>query len=244
MPPKVALVTGASRGIGAAVAKTLAREGYAVCVNYHSQRAQAEAVVAEIERSGGKAIAAQADMGSEADIIALFSRIDASLGPVTALVNNAAVNLPNTGTAEHVSYANLMQTLAVNVGGVMLCCHEAVKRMRASGGAIVNISSEAAKFGGNRIAGYAASKGAVNTLTIGLARELAAYNIRVNAVSPGVIDTDAHAAATPERLEGLKSSIPLGRLGSADEVAEAVAWLLSEKASYVSGSIISVTGAR
>lgn len=242
---KIVLVTGASRGIGAATVRLLAKEGYTVAVNYAQSAQAADALVAEIVAGGGKAVAIQADIGVEADIVRLFAEADAKLGPMSALVNNAAVNLPGTGMALGCDAQALARVMAVNVTGVMLCCREAAQRMKETGGgAIVNVSSEAARFGGNAIAGYAASKGAVSTMTVGLARELAAHNIRVNAVSPGVIATDAHSGASPERLEGLRASIPCKRLGEPLEVAEAIAWLLSDKACYVSGAVLSVSGAR
>jgi NAD(P)-dependent dehydrogenase (short-subunit alcohol dehydrogenase family) len=238
---KTALVTGASRGIGAATARRLAAEGYAVCVNYHSNRDKAETLAKEI---GG--IAVQADIGAEADIVRLFASVEKQLGPITALVNNAALNRTHgSGTVEEMPYELLESVFRVNTFGTIIACREAVAHMKkAGGGAIVNVTSEAARFGGNRMTHYAASKAAVNSFTIGFAREVAAHNIRVNVVSPGVIDTDAHASATPERLAGLAASIPMGRMGSPEEVAETIAWLLSDKASYVSGAQLGVTGAR
>lgn len=243
---ETALITGASRGIGAATARRLAADGYAVCVNYMGSREKAEEVVASIIKSGGKAIAVQADMGVEADILRLFATMDKELGPVTALVNNAALNRTHgSGMLEEMPWELVESVYRVNVFGVFTACREAVKRMKqAGGGAIVNLSSEAARFGGNRMTHYASSKAAINTMTIGLAREVAPHNIRVNVVSPGVIDTDAHASATPERMAGLQASIPMGRMGTPEEVAETICWLLSDKASYISGSSISVTGAR
>lgn len=240
------IVTGASRGIGAATALLLAECGYSVAVNYAHSRAQAEAIVERIQADGGRAAAIQADMGVEADVLRLFDEAERALGPVTALVNNAAVNLRDgDGSVEQLSWESAARVMAVNVVGPMVACREALKRMkRHGGGAIVNVTSEAAKFGGNRISAYASSKAAMNTFTVGFAREAAAHGVRVNAVSPGVIATDAHADASPERLAGLKNSIPLGRLGEPEEVARAVAWLLSAEASYVSGSILTVAGAR
>lgn len=240
---KTAIVTGASRGIGAATAKLLAQKGYAVVVNYHSGWELADRVVADIAQSGGRAIAMQADMGKESDILRLFEQVDKELGSVNALVNNAAIN--HSGMVEDIDIIKLEEIFRVNVFGVFITCREAVKRMRKAGsGSIVNVSSEAARFGGSKMAHYAASKAAINTFTVGFAREAAAHNIRVNAVSPGIIDTDAHAAATPERLTALKASLPLGRMGRTEEVAETIAWLLSDAASYVSGSVLTVAGAR
>ena len=243
---KIALVTGASRGIGAATAIQLAADGYAVCVNYMGSKDKADQVVADITKAGGKAIAVQGDMGVEADILRLFNTADKELGPVTALVNNAALNRTHgSGAVEEMPLELLESVYRVNVFGVFIACREAVKRMKqAGGGAIVNVSSEAAKFGGNRMTHYASSKAAINTFTIGFAREVAPYGIRVNTISPGIIDTDAHSTATPDRLEGLLKSIPMGRMGTPEEVAQSIAWLLSEKASYVSGASLSITGAR
>ena len=243
---KVALVTGASRGIGAATAIQLAADGYSVCVGYLGGRDKAEDVADVISKAGGKAITVQADMGIEADIMRLFATIDKEFGPVTALVNNAALNRTHgSGTVEEMPLELVESVYRVNVFGVFATCREAVARMRkAGGGAIVNVSSEAGKFGGNKMTHYASSKAAINTFTVGFAREVAAYNIRANVVSPGVIDTDAHSTATPERLAALNASIPIGRMGTAAEVAQTISWLISDKASYVSGSILSVTGAR
>lgn len=183
-------------------------------------------------------------MQSEKDILHLFKTVDKKLGPVSALVNNAGTS-ESVGLVENINLEKLQKTFAVNVYATFLCCREAILRMKEnSGGSIVNISSEAAKFGGNQLTHYAASKAAINTLTIGLAREVAAYKIRVNAVSPGVIDTDAHKNISSERLEYLQKTLPLGRMGSVTEVAQTVVWLLSEQASYISGSILSIAGAR
>lgn len=243
---RVALVTGASRGIGAAIARKLASEGYAVCVNYHQSQEAAQQVVAAIEATGGKAIAVQANMAVENDILRLFDAVDKGLGPLSALVNNAAINpREGSGTVEEMSWRSIDLTFQTNITGVMIACREAVQRMkRTGGGAIVNISSEAGKFGGNRMAHYAASKAAVNTFTVAFAREAAAHNIRVNAISPGVIDTDVHKEATPERIAALTSSLPMGRMGRPEEVAQCAAWLLSEQSSYVSGAVLTVAGAR
>lgn len=242
-PAKVAIVTGAPKGIGAATAAMLAAQGYQVCVHYATRKAEAEQVVKAITAKGGKAIAVQADLGGEAGVMGLFEAVDKQLGPVSALVNNAA--LQASGPVESMARETLERVFAVNVIAIFLCCREALKRMRsAGGGAIVNVSSEAARFGGSQMTAYAASKAAVSTFTVGFAREAAACGVRVNAVSPGVIDTEAHASAAPERRKTLVSSIPLGRMGTAGEVAETIAWLLSDKASYVSGAMLSITGGR
>ncbi len=241
---KVAIVTGASRGIGAATAKKLAEQGYAVCVNYHSAKDKAEHIVDAIHNKGGKAIAVKADMASENDILALFATVDRELGPVTALVNNAGTN---GGICEvaGITTERLQSVFATNVFGTFIACREAVKRMKQqSGGGIVNVSSATAQFGGTHLAHYAASKAAVNTFTIGFAREVAPFNIRVNTVSPGVIDTEMHHDSPPERIANLLKTLPMGRMGSPDEVAEIICWLLSDKASYISGAILPVTGSR
>lgn len=240
---KVAIVTGASRGIGAATAKLLAKNGYALCVNYLNAKEQAEQVVQEIKSHQGQAIAVKADMGNEADIIKLFEIVDAEFGSLDALVNNAGTN-GGISDVENITLDSLKAVFATNVFGTFIACREAVKRMKKKGGSIVNISSEAAKFGGNRLAHYAASKAAVNTFTIGFAREVASFNIRVNTVSPGVIDTEMHHASSPDRLANLLKTLPMGRMGTPAEVAELINWLVSDKASYVSGAILPVTGSR
>ena len=240
----VAIITGASRGIGAATARLLAVNGYAVCVNYNSSATQANALVDEINKLGGKAIAIKADMAKEQEIIAMFNQVDNELGEVNALVNNAGIN-GGIRAVEEIDAECLESVFATNVFGIFYSCREAIKRMKKIGnGGIVNISSEAAKFGGNKLAHYAASKAAINTFTIGFAREVAGYNIRVNTISPGVIDTEVHLTSPPDRLQMLKDSLPMKRMGSSDEVAQSVLWLLSDKASYVSGSIIPVAGGR
>ena len=241
---KVAIVTGASRGIGAATAELLAKNGYVVCVNYLGNEARANEVVASINKNGGKAIAVKADVGKEEDILRLFSTVDKKLGPVTALVNNAGTN-GGICEVENITLDRLHTVFAANVYGTFIASREAVKRMKENGGGcIVNVSSEAAKFGGTNLAHYAASKAAVNTFTIGFAREVAPYNIRVNTISPGVIDTEMHHASSPERIANLLKTIPIGRMGSVTEVAEMIRWLISPESSYVSGAIIPVTGSR
>lgn len=241
---KVAIITGASRGIGAATAKLLAKQGFAVCVNYHTAKEKAEEIIDTINQEGGTAIAIKADISSEKDIIHLFSKVEQELGPINALVNNAGVNGGNS-SVENITAECLQSVFATNVYGTFFCCREAIKQMKQHGsGSIVNISSEAARFGGNKLAHYAASKAAINTFTIAFAREVAPYQIRVNTVSPGVIDTDIHSTSSPERMATLMNSLPMKRMGDKDEVAELIAWLLSDAASYISGSMIPITGAR
>lgn len=241
---QVAIITGASRGIGAATAILLAKNGFAVCVNYLSNEIRANEVVATIKKNGGTAIAIKADVSKEEDIINLFATVDKELGSVTALVNNAGTN---GGICEvaNITLDRLHSVFSANVYGTFIASREAVKRMKENGGGcIVNVSSEAAKFGGNNLAHYAASKAAVNTFTVGFAREVAPFNIRVNTISPGIIDTDIHHGSSPERMATLLQSIPMKRMGKTEEVAEIVSWLISDKASYISGTIIPVTGSR
>lgn len=245
----VLLVTGGSRGIGAAVARLGAARGYAVAVNYANDAAGAHQVVDAIEAAGGRAVAVRGDVSGETEVERMFEAVDRELGPLTALVNNAGI----TGRMSRLDEASpdtMRRVIDVNVNGVLFCSQQAVKRMSTrydgAGGAIVNISSAAATLGApGEFLWYAASKGAVDTITVGLAKELARESIRVNAVVPGLIDTSLHAAAgAPDRVERLAPMIPMGRAGSAEEVAEVVLFLLSDAAAYVTGERIRVAGGR
>ena len=245
----VLLVTGASRGIGAACARLAAKHGFRVCVNYNRSAEAAADVVASIESAGGTGVAIQADVSREADVVRLFQDIDSQLGPVTHLVNNAGGVVP-FGPIDKIDEGMLDEIWRTNITSVFLCSREAAKRMRAnpdpSRCAIVNLSSAAARLGGaNVFMEYAASKGAIDTFTVGLAQELGPDGIRVNAVRPGLIDTEIHAAGgAPDRVAKLGPTVPMGRSGSAEEVAEAVLWLLSDAASYVTGTHVDVSGGR
>ena len=243
----VALVTGSSQGLGAATVRRLARNGYAVCVNYNHNEDKAKAIVENINGEGGKAIAVQADVSDENQIEKLFAAVDHKLGPLTALINNAGMTGKRCKVLDlDVEYIRSM--INTNITGLILCSREAVKRMAKSrggkGGSIVNISSQAGHFGGNQISPYAASKAAVNTFTIGLSREVGLEGIRVNTVSPGVIDTGQADMLDPKVKSALKDSIPLGKIGEPDDVAKVVHWLLSQEASYLTGVVIPVAGGR
>ncbi|MBL0143707.1 MAG: SDR family oxidoreductase [Betaproteobacteria bacterium] len=246
---RVAIITGASRGIGAATAILAASRGYAVCVNYLRNEAAAREVESAIKGAGGRAIVVAADVAKEADVVRLFETVDWELGPLNALVNNAGA-LERQMRLENMDGARIGRVLATNVVGSFLCAREAVRRMSTNrggkGGAIVNVSSGAARLGSpEEYIDYAASKGAVDTMTIGLSREVAAEGIRVNAVRPGLVITDIHAAGgEPGRVERMKSSVPLGRGGMPEEVANAILWLLSDEASFVTGAFIDVSGGR
>lgn len=245
----VIVITGASRGIGAATARLAAARGYAVCVNYRRDRAAAESVVGEITAAGGTAVAVGADVSVEAEARALFEAVDARLGRLTALVNNAGM-LEHQCRVEDLTAERLQRVLATNVIGPFLCAREAVRRMSTrhggSGGAIVNVSSMASRLGAaGEYVDYAASKGAIDTLTLGLAREVAAEGIRVNAVRPGLIHTDIHASGgEPGRVDRIGPTLPMGRGGTPEEVAQAILWLLSDEASYATGSFIELAGGR
>jgi NAD(P)-dependent dehydrogenase (short-subunit alcohol dehydrogenase family) len=249
MTKKILLVTGASRGIGAAVALAAAREGYRVAINYVSDHKAAEKVAAAIEKAGSQALIVKADVAREAEINRLFEEIDKKLGRLTHLVNNAGIvgRVSRLGAADP---AMIRQVIDLNVTGAILVAREAVRRMSTAhggeGGAIVNLSSAAATLGSpGEFTWYAASKGAIDSFTLGLARELAKDGVRVNAVSPGLIETDIHASGgEPDRVARMGPLIPMQRAGTADEVAEAILWLLSDKASYVTGANIRVAGGR
>ena len=246
---KVIVITGSSRGIGAATAHLAGELGYAVCVNYLKNQGAADKVVSVVKASGGHAIALQADTSSESDVERLFKTVDKELGTVSSLVNNAGI-IALQSRVQDMDSARLQRMFAVNIIGCFLCAREAIKRMSTKlggdGGAIVNVSSAAARLGSpGEFVDYAASKGAIDTMTLGLAKEVADEGIRVNGVRPGVIDTDIHAdGGVPDRAERLKDSVPMKKVGSAEDVARAILWLLSEDASYSTGTIVDVAGGR
>jgi NAD(P)-dependent dehydrogenase (short-subunit alcohol dehydrogenase family) len=245
----VAIVTGGSRGIGAATARLLAVRGYAVCVNYLANEVAADSVVASIRAAGGEATAVRADVGVEADVQRLFATCDAELGRVSALVNNAGI-LEAQGRVDAMDAGRLHRVLTANVVGSFLCAREAVRRMSSRwggpGGAIVNLSSVSARTGSpGEYVDYAAAKGAIDTFTPGLAQEVALEGIRVNAVRPGFIYTDIHASGgEPNRVDRVKAFVPMQRGGTADEVAQAIVWLLSDEASFTTGICLDVAGGR
>lgn len=246
---RVLVVTGGSRGIGAACARLAAQAGWSVCLSYRSNDAAAAEVVRDIADGGGRALAVAGDVSCERDVAAVFAAAASAFGPVSGLVNNAGTLAAATCLAD-IDLERWTQTLSTNLTGVFLCAREAVRRMARSrggaGGAIVNLSSMAAVLGGSgEFIDYAASKGAVDTLTVGLAKEVAAEGIRVNGVRPGLIDTDIHAASgDPGRAARLAPNVPMRRTGTADEVARAILWLLSSDASYCTGVTLNVSGGR
>ena len=245
----IVLITGGSRGIGAATALQAARAGYAVAVNYTANSLAADEVVRRIRQGGGTAITVQADVAEESQVLAMFEKVDAKLGRLTALVNNAGV-VDQTSRVDGMSVARLKRMFDINVIGTMVCAREAVKRMSTryggAGGAIVNVSSAAARLGSpGQYVDYAAAKGAVDVFTIGLAKEVAAEGIRVNAVRPGIITTDIHASGgLPDRARDLAPQVPMQRAGSADEVAQSIVWLMGPESSYTTGALLDIAGGR
>lgn len=246
---QVLLITGGGRGIGAATALLAAKRGYAVAVNYASNSLAADELVRSIRAGGGTAMAVRADVGDEAQVLAMFEQVDARLGRLTALVNNAGI-VDVTARVDEMSVARLERMFRINVIGSFLCAREAVRRMSTkhggTGGAIVNVSSGASRLGSpGQYVDYAASKGAIDTFTVGLAKEVADEGIRVNAVRPGVIDTEIHASGgLPDRAAALGPQIPMKRAGTAEEIAGAILWLLSAEASYTTMALLDVTGGR
>ncbi|AWT10626.1 short chain dehydrogenase [Stutzerimonas frequens] len=246
---RVMLITGASRGIGAATARLAAQQGYALCLNYHQRADAANAVLEQVRGLGVTAIAVQADVADETQVLHMFDIIDREFGRLDVLVNNAGM-LEQQMRLEQMDAARWGRVLGANVIGSFLCAREAIKRMSTrhggQGGAIVNLSSVAARLGApGEYIDYAAAKGAIDSMTLGLAKEVASEGIRVNAVRPGVIHTDIHAAGgEPDRVERVKASVPMGRGGQAEEIAEAILWLASEQASYTSGALLDVAGGR
>ena len=246
---KVALITGGSRGIGAATALLAASQGWTVAVNYQANRAAADAVVAQIRAQGGTAIAVQGDVAHEDQVLAMFTAVDAQLGRLTALVNNAGV-VDVTARVDEMDVARLRRMFETNVIGSIVCAREAVRRMSTrhggTGGSIVNVSSAASRLGSaHQYVDYAASKGAIDSFTIGLAREVAAEGIRVNAVRPGLIETEIHASGgLPDRVQDLAHQVPMQRGGTAEEVAQAIVWLMSDASPYTTMTLLDVSGGR
>ena len=245
----VVLITGASRGIGAATALLAARQGYAVAVNYSANSLAADEVVRQIRQGGGSAMAVQADVADEAQVLTMFEKVDAKLGRLTALVNNAGV-VDQTSRVEAMSMARFRRMFEINVFGSFVCAREAVRRMSTRhggvGGTIVNLSSVAARLGApGQYVDYAAAKGAIDSFTLGLAKEVAAEGIRVNAVRPGIIETDIHASGgLPNRAREMAPQLPMQRPGSAEEVARSILWLMGAESSYTTGTVLDVTGGR
>ncbi len=248
-PVRVLLITGAGRGIGAVTALLAAARGYAVCVNYRSNREAAAQVVHEIVSAGGIAVAVPGDVAIEADVVRIFDTCDRALGPLTALVNNAGI-VDVKARVDEMDTARLQRMFAINVIGSFLCAREAVRRMSTKhgghGGAIVNVSSAASRIGSpGEYVDYAASKAAIDAFTIGLSKEVAAEGIRVNAVRPGIVHTGIHASGgQPDRIDRIAPLVPMLRAGQPDEIAHAILWLLSNEASYTTGALLDVAGGR